>query len=321
MEKLSQAILYYVLYGSCYLLSLLPLRGLYVLSDCLYYLIYYVARYRRNIVRKNLTSSFPEKSRIEIIAIEKKFYAMLCDYFFESVKLAGISKQEILRRMTFEGLERVNELAGEGRSVAFYLSHTFNWEWITSFPMHIRNKDVVFGHIYHKLANKAFERLFLKLRERFGAISIPMPDTVRIMMHYRKEGTPTIIGFIADQAPKLHMIDHWVPFLHQDTAVITGTERIIKKLDCVAVFCSMVSEKRGYYVCKVERVIEETKDIPDYELTDTYYTYLEETIRNHPSSWLWTHKRWKRTKEELEQYRQEQEIAKRKRLEQIEEEI
>jgi KDO2-lipid IV(A) lauroyltransferase len=311
--------LYYLLYGSCYLLSLVPLKGLYVLSDCLYGFIYFVVRYRRRIVRRNLTNSFPEKSTMEIVAIEKKFFALLCDYFFESVKLASISRKEIRKRMTFEGLERVDKLAGEGRSAAFYLSHTFNWEWITSFPMHIHSKEVVFGQIYHKLANKTFDRLFLKLRERFGAVSIPMPDTARVMMNYRREGKPAIIGFIADQAPKLHTIDHWVPFLHQDTAVITGTERIIKKLDCVAVFCSMVRKKRGYYTCKVERIIEETKDIPDYELTDTYYTYLEETIRNNPSSWLWTHKRWKRTKEELEQYKQEQETAKRKRLEQIEE--
>ncbi|MDR0658337.1 MAG: lysophospholipid acyltransferase family protein [Mediterranea sp.] len=320
MEKFSQAILYYLLYGSCYLLSLVPLRGLYVLSDGLYYLIYYVTRYRRKVVRKNLTNSFPEKKVIEIAVIEKKFYAMLCDYFFESIKLAGISKREILRRMSFEGLERVDELAGEGRSAAFYLSHTFNWEWITSFPMHIHSKGVVFGQIYHKLANKAFDRLFLKLRKRFGAISIPMPDTARVMMSYKKEEKPVIIGFIADQAPKLHTVDHWVDFLHQDTAVITGTERIIKKLNCVAVFCSMVSEKRGYYVCKVERVIEETCNIPDYELTDMYYKHLEETIRKYPSSWLWTHKRWKRTKEEFEQYKLEQEIAKKKRLEQTEEE-
>jgi KDO2-lipid IV(A) lauroyltransferase len=265
-------------------------------------------------------NSFPEKSIPEIIAIEKKFYAMLCDYFLESIKLVSISKKQILKRMRFEGLERVDELAGEGRSAAFYLSHTFNWEWITSFPMHIRSKEVVFGQIYHKLANKAFDRLFLNLRKRFGAISIPMPDTARVMMNYKKEGKPVIIGFIADQAPRLHTVDHWIDFLHQDTAVITGTERIIKKLNCVAVFCSMLSEKRGYYVCKVERVIEETDDIPDYELTDMYYRHLESSIRKEPSLWLWTHKRWKRTKEEVERYKLEQETARRKRLEQAEEE-
>jgi len=279
-----------------------------------------MARYRRMVVRKNLTKSFPEKNKKEIIAIEKKFYSMLCDYFFESIKMANISKKEILRRMKFEGLERVNELADQGRSAAFYLAHTFNWEWITSFPMHIHNPEVVAGQIYHKLANKAFDRLFLKLRGQFGAISIAMPDTARVMMSYRREDKPTIIGFIADQAPKMHMIDHWVTFLHQDTAVITGTERIVKKLNCAAVFCSVISVKRGYYVCKIERIIEETTHIPDYELTDTYYRYLEKSIRANPSSWLWTHKRWKRTRAEFEQYKHAQELAKKKRLENVEKE-
>lgn len=320
MKNLPQTILYYLLYGSCYLLSLVPLRGLYVLSDCLYYLIYYVVRYRRRVVRKNLITSFPEKDIKEIRSIEKKFYSMLCDYFFESIKMASISEKEIMRRMTFEGLERVNELADQGRSGAFYLAHTFNWEWITSFPMHIRNQEVVSGQIYHKLANRAFDRLFLRLRGRFGAVSIRMPDTARVMMSYKREGKPTIIGFIADQAPKMHMIDHWVEFLHQDTAVITGTERIVKKLNCVAVFCSVANVKRGYYTCKVERIIEETKDIPDYELTDTYYKYLEESIRQNPSSWLWTHKRWKRSKADFARYQQEQEEAKKKRLENAEKE-
>lgn len=304
MKNLLQSILYYLLYGSCYLLSLLPLRVLYVFSDCLYYILYYIGRYRRKVVRSNLTDSFPEKNAGEIIQIEKQFYSMLCDYFFESVKLASISQTEILKRMRFEGLERLNELVEEGHSAAFYLAHTFNWEWIVSFPLHIHNKNVVCGQIYHKLANSAFDRLFLRLRSRFGTVSIAMPETARTLMSYKKQKTTSVIGFIADQSPKWHMIGHWVQFMNQETPVITGTEHLIKRLNNVVVFCSLVNVKRGYYVCKVERIIEETKDIPNYKLTDMYYAYLEESIRQNPCSWLWTHKRWKRTKANFEQWKQ-----------------
>lgn len=305
MRNLFQSILYYLLYGLCYTLSLLPFRVLYVLSDGLYYILYYVGRYRRRVVRTNLTNSFPEKNIDEIKRIEKKFYSMLCDYFFESVKLASISKKEILKRMRFEGLERVNELAEEGRSAAFFLAHTFNWEWIVSFPLHIRNKQVVCGQIYHRLANRAFDRLFLRLRNRFGTVSIPMAETARTLISYEKEKTTAIFGFIADQSPKWNMMGHWIPFLNQETPVITGTEHIIKRLNNVAVFCSLVNVKRGYYVCRIERIIEETKNIPNYKLTDMYYEYLEASIRQNPSSWLWTHKRWKWTKASVEQYKQE----------------
>ena len=58
---------YYLINGFWWLFSLLPLRLLYVLSDCVYYLLYYCIRYRRKVVRKNLVNSFPGKSEKEII--------------------------------------------------------------------------------------------------------------------------------------------------------------------------------------------------------------------------------------------------------------
>lgn len=316
MKKLFQSISYCLLYGSYYLLSLLPLRVLYCFSDCFYFLTYYIARYRRGVVRQNLTHSFPEKDIAEIIAIEKAFYSNLCDYFFEALKLMSMSKKEMRKRMKYEGMEQIGKLLDEGRSIAFYLSHTFNWEWISSFPMHVKidNDKVVYGQIYHRLANEAFDRLFLRLRERFGATSIPMPDTARAMMGYRRDKRPFIIGFIADQAPKWYMLGHWLTFLNQDTAVITGTERIVKKMGCAAIFCTVSKVKRGYYVCQMGNLIEDTSKMADYELTDLYYTYLEKSIRTHPDLWLWSHKRWKWTREKAEQVKQEQEAAKRKRI-------
>lgn len=316
MKKLFQSISYYLLYGTYYLLSLLPLRVLYFFSDCFYFLTYYVVRYRRGVVRQNLTRSFPEKDIAEIVAIEKKYYSNLCDYFFEALKLISMSEKEMRRRMQFEGMEQIGKLLNEGRSIACYLAHNFNWEWISSFPMHVQvtNDKVVYGQIYHRLANEAFDRLFLRLRGRFGATSIAMPDTARVMMTYRRDKRPFIIGFIADQAPKWYMLGHWIPFLNQDTAVITGTERIAKKMDCAAIFSSMSKVKRGYYVCRMENLIEHTGKMADYELTDIYYTHLEKNIRKHPDLWLWSHKRWKWTREKAEQVRLEQEATKCERM-------
>ena len=96
---------YYLVFALWYLLSLLPLRVLYFFSDLLYIPLYYGVRYRRNIVRKNLVGSFPEKSQEEIIRIEKKFYHFFCDYMVETIKLFSMSKKQIMRRMTFSGVE------------------------------------------------------------------------------------------------------------------------------------------------------------------------------------------------------------------------
>ena len=85
---------YSVLFFLLKVLSYIPFGVLYVLSDCLYYLLYYIIRYRRPIVRKNLTESFPEKSIDEIKQIEKKFYRYFTDQVLESCKMATISPED-----------------------------------------------------------------------------------------------------------------------------------------------------------------------------------------------------------------------------------
>ena len=56
------------------ILSRLPLRVQYALADgVLYPLLYYVARYRRGVVEKNLRLSFPDKTEAERRQIAKGF--------------------------------------------------------------------------------------------------------------------------------------------------------------------------------------------------------------------------------------------------------
>ena len=100
-------LIYYSVFFLWYLLSLLPLRFLYFISDLLFYPLYYCIRYRRKIIRNNLSNSFPEKDLKEIVQIEKQFYSFFCDYIVETLKLFSISKKQLMRRMTFEGLDEI----------------------------------------------------------------------------------------------------------------------------------------------------------------------------------------------------------------------
>ena len=82
---------HYIIFFIIKVLSYIPFWALYVISDIMYYPLYYIIRYRRKIVRKNLTESFPEKNLHEIISIEKKFYHFFMDMVLESGKLATTS--------------------------------------------------------------------------------------------------------------------------------------------------------------------------------------------------------------------------------------
>jgi len=291
-------ILYYIVLTVWYLLSLLPLRLLYMLSDCLFVLIYYVIGYRKKVVRENLASSFPEKSAEELRKVERGFYHFFCDYLVESLKMMTISSEQQKKRMQFEGVELIEQCVKEGQSVAMYLGHYCNWEWVSSFPLWLTEK-VQCGQIYHPIENKDFDRLFLRSRQRQGALCIPMQDTLRKILEFRRAGQPIVVGYIADQKPHWVNIHHWVDFLHHDTPVLTGTERIVRKVNHAVVYLDMQRVRRGYYKGVLHLITREPGKLAEFELTDIYYRYLEASIRRAPEFWLWSHKRWARTRQEF----------------------
>lgn len=301
-------ITYYIAYALWYLLSLLPLWLLYFVSDLLFFPTYYLARYRRKIVRRNLTGSFPEKDLKEIVRIEKRFYHFFCDYIVETIKLFSMSEEQMKRRMVFKGVDHiVSAMEKEDKNFCFvYLGHYCNWEWIASLPYWCPD-DVKCGQIYHPLYNKAFDRLFLHLRNQFGGECIAMKETLRRIIEMKRAKQKCIIGFISDQAPKWNSIHHWCDFLHRDTPVFIGTERIGKQVDALIYYADVKRTRRGYYLCEFKPLTHRPKEVPDYELTNRFTHLLEEMIKERPDFWLWSHKRWKRTKEEWIRRQQEEE--------------
>ena len=290
--------LYYILLGVWCLFSLLPLRIHYIISDFLFWLLYKVIGYRRRVVWKNLSASFPEKSQAEQEEIERGFYHFLCDYFVETVKMMTISKKEIKRRIVYKGIKDLDEVIESGQSIALYLGHYCNWEWVTSMPLWVTPK-VQCGQIYHPLENKYFDKLLLRSRQRLDALCISMQDTLREVVRYKREGQPIMIGYISDQAPNWVNIHHWVDFLNQDTPVFTGTERIVKKMNHAVFYVDMRRIKRGYYEAEFKLMTRDPKELEDFKLTDMYFDMLEKSIRRAPEFWLWSHNRWKRTRKEF----------------------
>lgn len=285
-----------------YAISLLPLRVLYCIADFEYLMLYYIIRYRRGVVRRNLTTSFPEKSSKEIQRIEKQFYHWFSDYFFEAVKLISISDQELRRRFQVYGSEEVEQCFQEGQNVAAILGHYCNWEWLSCVGIELP-KNCMMGLIYHPLRNKAFDELFKRIRSHeANGVVVPKKDILRYLVDYKRKGIMSIFGYISDQGPKWENIHLWLPFLnHQDTPVFTGGERIMRKMNDAVFYVEMSRPKRGYYTATYRLITREPNSLPENEITRRFFQLLEETIRKEPSYYLWTHKRWKRTKAEFDQ--------------------
>lgn len=282
--------------GLLYIISLMPFWVLYGIADFIFVLVYYVVRYRRKIVAKNMRESFPELSDKELSKIARKFYRNFADYIVETIKLNHISDEEIKRRMVFKNIDVIDRLFDEKRSIAAYFSHCGNWEWVPSITLwsrHTTGKDVEFCQVYRPLKNKWYDEYMLRLRSRFNSLSFKKKTVLRDLLLLRRREMPSITGFMSDQKPSKGDESHIVKFLNHPSAVITGTEQVARKLDMAVVYFDMHKLSRGYYELEVKLITDNTSTMEPMAITDAYVKLLEETIKRNPSIWLWTHNRWK----------------------------
>jgi len=285
-----QALIYYVTIPFIYLLSLLPFWLLYLFSDLVFFLLYHVIGYRKDVVLQNLRNSFPQKSEEELLRIRKAFFRFLCDMTVETFKTLTISPANMLKhcRLSPEAKTLFAQLAAEQKSVMLVMGHMGNWEWGgNSFSLESKQQLYV---IYHPLKNKYFDGLMYRMRTRFGTRLIAMKNTYKEMYAMRDGVSAT--AFIADQTPQPDNA-YWTTFLNQDTPVFKGTEVISRKLNMPIVYASVRKVKRGYYELYAEMLVEDPSKTVDGEISERHTKRLEQDIIANPETWLWSHKRWK----------------------------
>lgn len=289
-------------YYISYTLSKLPLRVLYGISDFVFVIVFYVVRYRRKLVKKHLSDSFPEKSEKERNVIEKKFYHWFCDYFVETVKMLTATDEEMCSWIEFKGMDKIEEVLRSGQSIATVLGHFGNWEWLSCTKLGVPNfQDWTLGLIYHPLRDLEYDKLFLDIRSAHHGTCVDKHNILRELVKLKKEGRVSLFGYILDQSPKWDSIHLWLPFLNHDTPVFTGAERIARKFKNAVFYIDMQRPKRGKYIFDFQLITLAPQDMEENELTRETFKLLEASIRRQPECYLWTHNRWKRTHEEYNQ--------------------
>lgn len=295
--------------------SLLPLSVLYVISDVILYpLVYYVVRYRLKVVRKNLHQSFPDKSQEELKTIEKRFYHHFADLIVEIVYGYRASDEEMRKRVVFDNVDLVEDLANKTHGVIAYLGHIGNWEWIADLHKRFVNPHMMEYNVYRQLKNPLSDKIMLELRSKRGGECIEKNQLLRKLVVLRRAEHSFVLGMLSDQKPSKRSSYVWTQFLQQETAFLDGSEVIAHKFGFSAVYAHIWSPKRGYYRVRFEQITDASIAIqPDSnttpfnsniirpgEMTKRYAELLEQNICAYPEQWLWTHNRWKWGRKELE---------------------
>jgi Kdo2-lipid IVA lauroyltransferase/acyltransferase len=280
--------MYYIIYPLLYLVSLLPFFILYGLSDFIAFLLYHVFSYRKETVLYNLSIAFPEKTEQERKQIAKKFYRYFTDTFIETIKFISISKKQLQKRST-GSFEIINNLIDKGYNINLMAGHQFNWEYANL--LYAMNLKIPFVGVYMPIKNKALDKIFLNFRKQYGTIMIPATE-FKNKMHdvFKKQ---YILALAADQNPGQPTSGYWLNFFNRPTPFVTGPEKGAVRNNAAVVYISFKKIKRGYYHFDTVLLAEQSAGLPEGELTRRYRDVLEQTIRQDPANYLWSHRRFK----------------------------
>lgn len=285
-----QRLLYILVYPLWWGISILPMPILYILSDIIFFLSFYVLGYRRKVVKQNLALALPEKTNEERKQIAKDFYLHLSDILVETVKSLTISEKEINRRFKFENLEVLEDLYKQDKSILLMCGHYASWEWSGILSKHTSYEAL---GVYKQLKNPNFDRLVKKIRGKFGGEIVTNKQIVTKLFRMHRDKQKSLTLILSDQTPKLSDYKHVDTFMGIRVPVFVGTEELAKKLGQIPVYFHVEKVKRGYYSAKFIPLTMEPKTIPDYQITRMFLDEIEKQIRKAPAYYLWSHKRWK----------------------------
>ncbi len=273
-----------------YFISKLPLRILYIFSDVMFFLNYYLVGYRKKVITQNLRNSFPDKSEDEIRQIRKKFYRNFSDYLVETIKSFSISETESRVRMQHINQELFHEAKKEGKNIILLAGHVFNWEWINALARIIPQAHC--HPVYRKVNSDFWENQMKKVRNKFGNEALEANEVIRNIFRSPNNGDSAYM-FVADQTPHFSNVTYGLEFMNQRTPAFIGYDKLATRMDLAFIYCEMKKVKRGFYQVNYHRIYPDHEKFTEYEVVKKFHKMLENTLHKHPDNYLWSHRKWK----------------------------
>lgn len=299
---------YVALRALLFIPSRMPLKIRYFWGDVVAFLARNVVRYRRDVVRRNLSGSFPWMGQEELRKLEKDFYRHLGEIIAESIWFGGckgnpgrLRKSSLVKVADFTPLEK---LASGANGVVVLYSHTGNWELLGGMvryesgagrnPFTEKNYCVV----YKKLSSPSWDA-FMR-GNRFAPLTDPSSfdgyiessELARHVLTHRGEGLFYSIN--NDQRPykgSKGRVD--VNFMGRDCKGMGTAAAIAVKLGYAVAYQRMVRDSRGHYTIEYVPLCADASKTDAASIVRDYYRLVEKDIRECPANYLWTHKRWK----------------------------
>ena len=273
------------------LLSFTPFGVLRIASSFIFILLYRVIGYRKQVVMDNLKKVFKDASSEDIKYWTRKFYKSLSDLIVEDIKVNSMSRKQMREHFVIKNPEVVQEYYDHKIPIVFLGAHVYNWEWLI--PGVSSYFDRTYA-LYKPLSNKSIDTMMLNIRSRFDSVPVKNSEAMKKMVKIRQDGP--LVGALTDQSPWKGSKKIWVKLFGIETPVYAGIDGIPRLLKCPVVFLKLRRLKQFYYELELVPLGTPPYEKGDNTILKNYLQVIEEAIHEDPSSWLWSHKRWKYTR-------------------------
>lgn len=251
-------------------------------------------RYRRGVTHTNLVRAYPQAGQSHIKALEKAYYRHMCDLVVEGIHNLYARPQTIMKHYRFTNREIVNRYYEQGKSVILMSSHYNNWEYmITSLNYQVMHHSVGVGK---PLQDKAVATYITRRRGRYGTEIVDQTNVRQVMEYYHRHQVPVAYMMLSDQSPSNEHKSFWTMFMNQETPFLYGAEYFARKYNMPVLYYSVKKVSRGNYEVTFTPLCDNPAQVPQYTITSRYIAMLQQTIDTQPEYWLWSHRRWKRTR-------------------------
>jgi Kdo2-lipid IVA lauroyltransferase/acyltransferase len=274
--------------------AILPLQWSRKAGELLGLFISIVWQSRRRIAIQNLKAaiaagalSFPEPAEKVIRDNFKNLGRTISEVFRLYYHRGG----KIIDAVEIKGIEHFRNALLKGKGILFITGHCGNWELMAiAVALKLHAASVVARPVDNPFINRFVERV----RKKYGNAVIYKRGALKpILQTLQGNG---VVGILMDQAVKRDE-GFVMDFLGIGAWTMKMPALIARKTGASVLPTFIHRTEKGHTITinpAVELSAQQDRDTAVVEDTKRFSWYIEEYIRQHPTEWLWIHKRWKR---------------------------
>ncbi len=239
------------------------------------------------ILKKNILNAFPNIDNNSLKKIKKDMWNNYGRTFAEYAFIKEFKNGKLEDNLKIEGIEILQKIIDEKKPVLFLSGHFANFELMA---MVIERSGINLAAIYRPLNNFFIEPYITRLRKN---------NICKVQIKKGLNGIKEIFRFLKNNYSIAMMIDQRVrqgeriDFFKKKAHTTNLPALLAKKFKCQIVTIKIKRYENYKFKITIEKpvIFSETETVGS--ITLKLNSWLERTILENPSQWIWTHDRWK----------------------------